>query len=437
MPQPPGKPRSRKLPKKISSLNNLTREELSADLAEWGERSKGLTIIAMMAMTGWPRSRVSRLHAWLLHKGDESPLLPTTPKESEAQPSHAEAKVIPPPSVEERVDGDRKARRAVVEAGEWKAKYQTLLKSADRMERERDAALTISRAAREGEAPRFAVTSGSGTSTATAIVIASDWHVEEEVRPETINGRNRYNLDIAKRRAEAFFDRALRMIRHQSQHVKIETLVLGLLGDFISGNIHEELLETCLLQPVDASVYAMELIGAGIQMLLENSELQLVIPCKVGNHSRITRRIHHATETGNALETFIYAGLRSKFSNTDRAKFIIDESYHTYIDVGNRVVRMHHGHNVLYYGGVGGLTIPVNKSIAQWDKTERAHLDCFGHFHTYHPGRKWICNGSLIGFSPYAIAIKADYEPPMQAMTLLDHKRGVTVQIPIMLDDIG
>ena len=40
---------------------------------------------------------------------------------------------------------------------------------------------------------------------ATYVMLASDWHIEERVRPETVGWRNEYSPEIAQERAERFF----------------------------------------------------------------------------------------------------------------------------------------------------------------------------------------------------------------------------------------
>ena len=101
------------------------------------------------------------------------------------------------------------------------------------------------------------------------------------------------------------------------------------------------------------------------------------------------------------------------------------------MDVYDKTIRFHHGHAMRYYGGVGGIYIPVNKAIAQWNKARPASLDIFGHFHQLKDGGIFVSNGSLIGWSPYSMRIKADYEEPKQAFIVIDNKHGRTFTCPI------
>jgi hypothetical protein len=56
------------------------------------------------------------------------------------------------------------------------------------------------------------------------------------------------------------------------------------------------------------------------------------------------------------------------------------------------------------------------------------------HFHQLRDGGNFVSNGSLIGWSSYAVSIKAEFEKPKQAFFLIDRKRGKTVSAPILFD---
>lgn len=273
----------------------------------------------------------------------------------------------------------------------------------------------------------------SGKGEAVAFVIASDWHVEENVRPETVNGSNEYNMKIAKQRAEKFFQHALQLTKKEQHAVKIETLVLALLGDFISGNIHDELLASCEVGPQDAMIFAQNLIASGIEYILKNSDLKIVVPCTVGNHSRMTKKVHVSDEHGMSLEWAMYNFLANYFRNEKRVTFVLSRSYHNYIEVFGYKIRFHHGHAVNFGGGLGGLTIPMIKAIQRWDNDQKAYLSVCGHFHQKMDGERFIVNGSLIGDSPYGKRLGFTGRPE-QVFFLIDKKRGKTVVCPILLD---
>ncbi len=331
--------------------------------------------------------------------------------------------------VKEKIQEDRKVVQLSRSKSETDKKYKMLLEETERVRKE----LEIALATEDFKTSVIDYRVSSGSSEAVAFAIASDWHLEELVAPEKVNGLNKYNLEIAKQRAEEFFQNTVRLLSKEQKDVKIDTLVLALLGDFISSNIHDELLENCLLRPAEAIIFAEELIASGIEYILAHTKVKLIIPCCVGNHTRITRKVHISTEQGNSLETIMYSHLSRYFEKNKRVKFVIAQGYHQYLTVfESYTVRFHHGHAMRFAGGVGGIYIPARKAIAQWQKVKYANLDVFGHFHNYKiDGDLFVLNGSLIGYNAFAVAIAADYERPRQAFFLVDKKRGKTVHVPI------
>ena len=274
----------------------------------------------------------------------------------------------------------------------------------------------------------------SNNNEATAVVLLSDWHWEEVVKPASVNYLNEFNKRIAEHRSEALFQTIVKYIKIHQRETSIKNLVLALLGDFISGGIHDELMEGNRLLSGEAIWEVQNRIASGIQFLLDNTDLKLIIPCSAGNHGRTTAKPRVATEHGNSYEWLMYQNLAMFFRNNKRVEFIINEGYHNYIDIYDYTLRFHHGHNMKYLGGLGGIYIPVNKAINQWNKAKKADLDCFGHFHQMKDGGTFISNGSLIGWNAFAIKIKADFEKPKQAFFLVDKKRFVICVRPIILN---
>jgi len=342
---------------------------------------------------------------------------------------YKEARRRAAPSAQVKADQDK--QRTAQEITGIRKKYDEALNTIGRQERELRALGAIS----DGiDTYQIEPKKGTGTSEATPILVASDWHTEETVKLSQVNGLNEFTAPIAKARIEQFFRSGLRLVNLLGQDVSISTVVLALLGDFITSDLHEEAMETNGLHPMHAIINAQNLIASGIEFLLKHSKYEFVIPCKVGNHSRTTRKVRFGTETGHSLEYLMYIHLAAYFRNEPRVTFQISEGYHHYLDIYGKTIRFHHGHAINYQGGIGGIFIPAFKAISQWDKGQRADLDIFGHFHQMKDGGKFVSNGSLIGYNAFALSIKADYEPPRQTLLLIDKKRGRTCSWPILLN---
>ena len=273
---------------------------------------------------------------------------------------------------------------------------------------------------------------------AVACAVASDWHVEEPVDSREVHDLNHYDLGVAERRSERFFQNLLKLSEITARDSKINTIYLALLGDFFSGWIHEELVANTLLAPTEAANFCKNLLASGIDFLLRESDFKVCGDLLAGNHGRLTKRMHFGDPTGTSLETFMYYALAERYRDNPRVDLQVANQAMVYRRMFERFnMRLIHGYEVKYGGGVGGITIPLRKAVAQWDRAVRADLTVLGHFHQLFDGGNFIANGSLIGYNTFAQAIKAEYEEPKQSFFLI-HARGggeKAVTAPIWVDD--
>lgn len=276
----------------------------------------------------------------------------------------------------------------------------------------------------------------SGLREGALVALASDWHLEEVVTLDSTAGRNEYNLEIGQRRAHRFFSGIQWLLSHHRHDFAIRDLILWFGGDFFSGYIHEELTETNELSPVESVLHVKQVLSDGLHTLLADSKLErIVIPSSYGNHGRITakRRIKNGAEM--SYEWLLYNVLAQEFSNEKRIQFEINRSPHQYVEAYGKTLHFHHGDDVVYHGGVGGLNVPLGKRVPQWDTVRYADLHHIGHFHQCRDFGRAVVNGSLIGFNDYAMSIGAAYEGPQQQSYVLDSKRGKCMVTPIWVDD--
>ena len=264
----------------------------------------------------------------------------------------------------------------------------------------------------------------SNSSEATAVVVFSDWHVEERVTPSSVNDLNKYDVSIARKRADEAFQIALKLRNLENSNNSVPNMVVALLGDFITGNIHEENLSICTLDPIDAAIEARNMLKSGFDFLLKNSDLkQIIVPCHAGNHSRITKKPRSSeTEMGNSLELFMYSFLAQEYKDEPRIKFLISRSYTSRLQVYDTVLRFHHGHRIRFQGGIGGLAVPASKYVLRANTAWNADYDVFGHHHQKQKGSRFICNGSLIGYNAYAQDSAFEFEQPSQTYFLINKR---------------
>jgi hypothetical protein len=258
-------------------------------------------------------------------------------------------------------------------------------------------------------------------SEATAVACWSDWHYEERIDPKTIHGLNEHSRSICTDRVKLLVSKTLEQVRMFRSVHKIKKIVVWLGGDMISGDIHDELLETCEVPPAVAVVEVSQLIADSIETICREGEFdEIEIICNDGNHSRTTKKLRVAMRTGHSWEWVMYSMLANGFRKYPRMRWIIADGEQVIHPIQGRDWRFLHGDTIRYQGGVGGLTIPANKAVSQWNKARPCYHTVFGHWHQRTPHRWWTTNGSSVGYSPFAQAIKAEYEPPMQSLIICD-----------------
>jgi len=270
---------------------------------------------------------------------------------------------------------------------------------------------------------------------ATAIVVLSDWHIEEQVGEE-VGDLNRYDLDIADARVGELVERMTALVEHERQIVKLDRIVIAALGDFLTGHIHEDCVETTQLPPLAAMRYAAERLRTVIDRAADLAK-EVIVVTQPGNHGRSNAgRPRMATEHDHSFEQNAYLVMAAAETRKN-VRWDVAVSYLGYLDLDGFVVRYHHGHQIgRYQGGVGGITIPANKAIAQWNRSRRADIDIFGHWHTWGWLRgRYVSNGSLIGMNAFALRIRAESEAPCQSFLVVDHgRRDITRAMPIFCD---
>lgn len=273
-----------------------------------------------------------------------------------------------------------------------------------------------------------------GKRVGSAIVLCSDWHVEEHVDPRKVRGRNRYGLEVAAERIDRLTVGTIRLLETQAETWDLRELVLWLGGDLMGGYIHPELIESNEASPIETVLWLRSKVTRMIRSILESGAVRkIVVPCNYGNHGRTPdqRRPKIATQAANNFEWLLYQVLAKDFENEKRVHFHVSETDVLYLRAYDFTLRFTHGDAVKYNGGVGGVTIPLLKAISAWDTDQRADYTFLGHYHQWLPHGRFLINGSLIGWSDVAVRFKCTYEPARQAFAILDAEEGMTALHPI------
>ena len=268
-----------------------------------------------------------------------------------------------------------------------------------------------------------------------AIALFSDAHIEETVLPESVLGKNEYNLSIAEQRIKNYFNNlALCLVKDQ-----VDELIFASLGDTISGYIHDELAQTNGLTPTEATIKAQSLIYSGLDFLCRNTKLNSIkFICIVGNHSRTTKKIQHSNGYKLSYEWIMYQNIKKMCEITQLpVEFNIPESELAITDMpdGKRFIFIH-GYQIKS-GGTGtvcGIYPALNRLAMKWDRTFNQDKIYLGHFHSCVSIPNAVVNGSIIGFNSFALSNGFPYEKPAQMYEVYDTERGLLLTRQIYCD---
>lgn len=343
---------------------------------------------------------------------------------------------IPTKEVEFKIDDALLQRRENGEIKMLKRKIEQYMKEYDILSDAYEVALNLKTQDLTGLNIPIIEENNSIDNEATAIVQVSDGHFGKIIIPSTVNGLNEYNPDIARIRMETLCENTLKLIRKERHDSVIENLVIILGGDFIENSqLHQGSEMTTAMSPMEETLFARELLARYIKTIADNGEFKkITVVCNRGNHPRITKKMSASVDYRMNYETILYQILKQDFSD-ERFTWYVPDSEIAEFNIYGKMFRSFHGHSVKYYGGIGGLTIPLNKFVMRMDQINKAYYNFMAHYHSYSfPTNKCVLNGSICGIDPYAYSLGVEYQPPIQSFQLMDKKRGVTVRIPIFCD---
>lgn len=264
------------------------------------------------------------------------------------------------------------------------------------------------------------------------VTIFSDPHIGEVVLKRATNGFNEYNMAIAEERVEKYFDKLIMLCRdHHTGHYP--GLVLNMLGDNVSGGIHDELRKTDEEEVIPCVLKARDWLTAGIRRCADHFG-RVYIPTACGNHGRLTHRPEFKKYHEKNWDFLIYKMLEKEFQDDKRVQFDLRPSNDVHYRVFNERYLACHGDMLGVKGGDGiiGSIGPVMRGEVKQAGQSSAMGMAFdkliiGHWHQ----RLWlpraIVNNAIKGFDEFAMkGLGAKPDRPTQALWFVHPAHGMT-----------
>jgi predicted phosphodiesterase len=262
----------------------------------------------------------------------------------------------------------------------------------------------------------------------------SDVHMGEVIDFDQMGGRNAYNKTIAARRLERLFQSVVKLGTTHWRGPAPAAIYVVLLGDLITGEIHEELAKTNDLLSIPA---VRELSGhliAGMNLLLASFECEIRVVSLPGNHGRTTRKPEAKGSIVNSYDTLVAWSVESWFRarETPRITFTAPASGDALIDINGWKILFTHGNNIGSRGGMGFIgpaaTIARGMQRVIQDYAAVGQIVDFvvtGHFHTPIELEQGFCNGSVPGPSEYSMQGRMRSHPASQWFLSIHPEIGV------------
>ncbi len=272
------------------------------------------------------------------------------------------------------------------------------------------------------------------------VLFTSDFQWGEVIDADEMDGFNKFNIAIARNRYRQLIGSTIDICENYRQQANYPGIVYLRGGDSISGDIHDELIQT---NEAPSTMQVMSLFKEehrGIE-LLRQAFGKVVVVSVPGNHGRLTKKPIAKKYAAWNFDTMLSLMLEAACQSKD-VTFITPMSGDAYFHLYGIRFLLTHGDRIGSRGGTGFIG-PIATITRGAKKTRDAYAVAgklidwilIGHFHTSAMGTGFIANGALPGYGEYAQAIRATPEPPCQTLFFVNKKYGLNEYRRIVLTD--
>lgn len=254
----------------------------------------------------------------------------------------------------------------------------------------------------------------SGNKPGAALALWSDWHWGENVP-------GRFSPEVARKRTVRLLGLMEKEWLKMRLSHDVNTLCLGLLGDFITGAIHDENRELGgnHLTATQEQFQVQQALRWGISIILKHFQglQKLEVYCVHGNHGRMTKHSRGASGHLYSLETLMYWNIAEAFAREPRVNVKVADAPQVYSQVFGKTLRWCHGDFAKAVDPAG-----LHRWLGKQNKNVRpADYTFMGHVHHLYCADGLVTNGSLVGPTIYGESLGYGEEAG-QMMLLLDTK---------------
>lgn len=278
------------------------------------------------------------------------------------------------------------------------------------------------------------ITPNSGTVEETLVMLVSDLHLGETVKPERVKFLNEFNDTVCQQRWGHYVESVLKIKEKMEAGGgwHFPELVIPLLGDMVTGSIHN--LEMDSEQTVVKScMSAAAMIAEGIAFLAQHFP-EVHVMGVAGNHARLPDRHKKAyKEPTRNWDSVVYYAIAQYLRNVPNVKCFFPESFFIQADLRGHRFQFAHGDDIQSFGSfpIYGLSRHVmNQNSGESARGEHISYFCMGHFHQKNElgfsGAELLINGDFVGTTEYVLGKLGQVGIPRQVFFGVHKDHGIS-----------
>jgi len=282
------------------------------------------------------------------------------------------------------------------------------------------------------------VREGSDIQTESLVMHVSDEHADQIVHPDSVNGLENYNFQVALRRAENYVSSVLKFTQKTLKNYKFPTLWMLCYGDHVNGAIHKGTERSAYRNDFANAIAVGQMHALMVRDLSPYFE-RVICVYVPGNHGRQSTE----KDYDNALRNLDYlvAETNSAYCrDIPNVEFLVPNAHSVNVDIEGHTFNISHGDDITGSSGIPWYGIERRNRRLQavhGYHGKNIRYKVMGHWHNAinlsDPVGETIVNGSWKATDAYLYNKFGGFNEPVQWLHGVNQSRGITWRLPIHL----
>lgn len=261
----------------------------------------------------------------------------------------------------------------------------------------------------------------------------SDWHIGEVIQSSEVEGFNHFNWQIAQERINGIVSSFLAWVEVMRTAYQIDRCVIFGEGDYVSGDIHGELLATNEFPLPEQSAKAGLLLGEVLRIVCGRFKEVEALLIAADNHGRLQKKPQAKQKSSNNMSYLVHTLALTYAGRCSNLKSFVTDGAKLLHEINGKKFLLEHGDNIKGQMGIPyyGFARLIGKEATRRMNTEKGfdYLS-IGHWHVpaIIDGRTLV-NGSLSGTTEFDHG-QGRHSAPAQVAFLVHSKHGIFNWVP-------